>query len=153
MNSLKGSFSSAGRISAISIRVSPFVWRNSVIKATPRFVFFTVFWFSCSSINVSMEHSKEANHVGFKSRSETRGPRLCTGEFSSFFVCDWANDVFSLVKIHRSRFLLANGFNALVLRGLFFVCKSQYLWNNMGYPRIFGAEDVKAAHFKKIIRV
>ena len=48
-------------------------------------------------------------------------------------VCDWANDVFSLVKIHRSRFLLANGFNVLVLRGLFFVCKSQYLWNKVNY--------------------
>ena len=34
-------------------------------------------------------------------------------------VCDWANHVFSLVKIHRSRFLLANGFNVLVLPALF----------------------------------
>ena len=30
-------------------------------KATFGFVFFTVFWFSCSSINVSTEPSKEAN--------------------------------------------------------------------------------------------
>ena len=53
--------SSAGGISAISLRASPFVWRNSVNKATSRFVFFTVFWFSCSSIKVLMEPSKEAN--------------------------------------------------------------------------------------------
>ena len=31
------------------------------MKATSHFVFFTVFWISCSSINVSMEPSKEAN--------------------------------------------------------------------------------------------
>ena len=82
-NSLKSSFSSVGGISAISIRVSPFVLRNSVEIATSHFVLFTVFWFSCSSINVSMKPSKEANlswtsHVGFKSRSESSGPRLCT---------------------------------------------------------------------------
>ena len=33
-----------------------------------------------------------------------------------------------MVKMHRSRFLLTNGFNVLVLPGLFFVCKSQYLY-------------------------
>ena len=86
-NSLKSSFRSAGEISAISLRVSPFVWRFSVNKATSRLVFFTVFWFSCSSIiNVSMEPSKEANlevalHVGFRRRSETRKPRLSTSKF------------------------------------------------------------------------
>ena len=60
-------------------------------KATSRFVFFTVFWFSCSSVNVSMEPSKEASlelamldSREFKSRSETRGPRLSISEFSSF---------------------------------------------------------------------
>ena len=60
-------------------------------KATSRFVFFTVFWFSCSSLNVSMEPSKGAkielamlDSREFKSRSETRGQRLCTSEFSSF---------------------------------------------------------------------
>ena len=58
---------------------------------------FTVFWFSYSSTNVSMEPS----------------------------YLELA--MFSLVKIHRSRFLLANGFNALVFRGHFFQCKSQYL--------------------------
>ena len=36
-------------------------------------------------------------------------------------VCDWANDVFSLVKIHRSRFLLANEFHVVVLRYRFFL--------------------------------
>ena len=41
-----------------------------------------------------------------------------------FFVraFDWANDV-------NSSFAFPIGFNVLVLRGLFFVCKSQYLWN------------------------
>ena len=67
-----------------------------------------------------MEPSKEAN-LELAMLDSRVGVKLFVR------VCDWANDVFSLVKIHRTRFLLANGFNVLVLRGLFFVCKSQYL--------------------------
>ena len=74
-------------------------------------------FFNKRLINGAFQRSKPStSHIGFKSRSKTRGPRLCTSE-----VCDWA-------KVYRSRFLLANRFNVVVLRELFFECvKSQYL--------------------------
>ena len=44
-----------------------------------------VFLFFNKSLNGTFQRSKPwTSHVGFKSWSETCGPRLCTGEFSSF---------------------------------------------------------------------
>ena len=51
-----------------------------------------VFLFFNKRLNGAFKKSKPwtTSHVGLKSRSETRGPRLCTSEFSSFaFVIGW----------------------------------------------------------------
>ena len=102
-------------ILAISLRVCTFVWRNSVNKATSRFVFFTVSWFSCSSINVSMQPSKEAN---------LELTMLDSRVGVNFVGCNCALLNFRHSRLwlggkkffHRSRFPLANGFSVLVLR-------------------------------------
>ena len=94
INLLKSSFSSTGGISAVSLRVSPFVWKNSVKKATSRFVFLTVFWFWCSSVNISIEPSKEAN-LELAMLDPRIGVKLAG--------CDCP-----LVNFRRSRFWLAN---------------------------------------------
>jgi len=46
---------------------------------------------------------------------------------------------FSLVSFHRSRFLLANPFYVSLLRYLFFVRESQYLW----YKKIYRSTDAQ----------
>ena len=134
INSLKSSFSSAREISAISLRVSPSVLKELCQQSNVSFRFrhcVLAFLFFNKRLNGAFQRSIPwTSHVGLKSRSETRGPRLSVHQWIFVVcVCDWVNDVFSPVKIHRSRLLLANGFNVLVLSYRFFGKKSQYLWS------------------------
>ena len=72
-------------------------------------------FFNKRLINGAFQRSKPwTSHVGFKSRSKTRGPRLCTVKF-----------VIGRKFIVRVSYWLTD---LTVLRGLFFLCvKSQYL--------------------------
>ena len=88
LSSILSSFSSAGGISAILFRVSRFVWRPTLSTKQHLVSFSSLcsgFLALQKSLNRAFQRNKPwTSHLGFKSGSETRAPRLSTSEVSSF---------------------------------------------------------------------
>lgn len=126
-NSLSNSLSWAGGISSTFLSSSS-LWRKVVSRLTLLSVFALMFLFSCSSMRSSIVPSRRTN-LGTSASILflQKAARLLPSTVKYYRSCLWLDErcIFTVVRF-SDWFVVYSG---RILRGLFFMCKSQYVWN------------------------